>query len=171
MYGFRHAKLARRIAFTRSSAVQDGAMRGVVGVIAGCACALALAGVATGGVGGAYGGIGAPVAAFKGQNTQGGGVPPLGLAYYTIDSTQRGRVTAFHVIINARPRFASQELVGLVLGINVPDDAAPVHWGSNGCVVYRSRRLQQLVGLQYAVATASRTAQTAWLRVSSRATC
>ena len=99
-----------------------------------------------------YGGLGATVAAFRAQNTHVPGFPPLGAAYYTIDQTRKGRVIAFHVEINATPRFANFERLALLAGIDLPLDAREVI-RHNTCHVWRSATLKRMIGMAYAVGT------------------
>ena len=119
-----------------------------------------------------YGGLGATVRAFYAQNPHGSGFPPLGVAYYKVDRTKHGKVTAFEVAIHARPAFSPRERLALVSGIDLPADARETNLNSTYCLVLRSRRLGKLIGMQYAAATTSRwDTTTAHMRAERRPHC
>lgn len=118
-----------------------------------------------------YGGLGATRAAFYTQNPHGKSPPPLGVAYYTVDSTSAGRVVAFHVEINARPRFSSRERVVLLGGINLPLDATITSINKNTCIVWRSKTLMRLIGIAYAAGTTTPGSVTAHMRAERSPHC
>jgi hypothetical protein len=118
-----------------------------------------------------YGGLGATVAAFRVQNPHGPGFPPLGVAYYTIDRTRADRVLAYHVEINARPRFGNQERILLLGGINLPRDATPTGISRSTCIVWRSATLKRLIGMAYAAGTTDPGTTRADMRAELRPRC
>ena len=118
-----------------------------------------------------YGGLGASVGAFYAQNTHGSGVPPLGLVYYAVDATRHGRVTAFHVTINVSPPFVAIERIAQVGGMNLPIDATKTNLNSDHCLVWHSKKLGKLIGMQYAAATTGSDNTTASLRAESKPHC
>lgn len=147
----------------------------VVGSAAFAAAALALIAslttdaraVPTGG----YGGLGSTVRAFYAQNTHGSGFPPLGLVYYHVDATRHGRVTAFHILINARPPFSARERIAQVGGIDLPIDATETNLNSDHCLVWHSRKLGKLIGMAYAAATTGSDNTTASMRAERSPHC
>lgn len=118
-----------------------------------------------------YGGLGATKSAFYAQNPYGKPPPPLGVAYYTIDRTSAGRVIAYHVQINAKPRFANRERLALLAGINLPIDATPTHINRSACIVWRSAKLKQLIGMAYAAGTTQTGTTTAEMRAERTPHC
>ena len=131
----------------------------------------AFATVASASPDGKYGGLGATKAAFYAQNPHGKSPPPLGLAYYTVDRIRAGRVVAFHVEINARPRFSNRERVTLLAGINLPVDARETSINRNTCIVWRSATLKRLIGVAYAAGTTRPGTQTAKMRAERSPSC
>src|SRR5215203_2960425 len=75
-----------------------------------------------------YGGLGAAKSAFYASNPTGAGLPPLGVAYYCVDRIEHGRVLAYHVVINAKPRMGNRVRLFLTEGINLPRDARHVRF-------------------------------------------
>lgn len=145
-------------------------------VVVACVCGVLAAAVtgadrATAARSGGYGGLGAPVRAFYAKNTHGAGIPPLGLVYYAVDATVRGRVSAFHITINARPPFSARERIAQVGGIDLPSDAIETNLNTNHCLVWHSKKLGKLIGMQYAAATTGADNTTAYMRAESRPHC
>jgi hypothetical protein len=101
--------------------------------------------------GGSYGGIGASVAAFKRTNNtlQPSSYQP-GLAYWQIMKTKRGCVTEYTITESTIPTQSSRDLLSLVAGINLPNDANTLVNG-NSCESWESKALKKAVGLPYAV--------------------
>ena len=99
-----------------------------------------------------YGGLGATVAAFYRSNSHGSSAPPVGVAYYKVIATKAGRVTAFRVETNFRPRAGNFQRLMLLGGVNLPADARP-NQVSGTCMVWRSKTLKKLIGMEYAVGT------------------
>jgi hypothetical protein len=119
-----------------------------------------------------YGGLGATVSAFYASNPHGSGTPPLGVVYYHVDAKRHGRVTAYHVQINAKPPYSARERVAFMDGINLPIDARETNLNGTYCIVWRSRKLGNLIGMQYAAATTSRYDKTtAYMRAERRPHC
>jgi hypothetical protein len=118
-----------------------------------------------------YGGLGATVSAFYSQNTHGSGTPPVGLVYYAVDATKNGRVSAFHIVINARPPFSARERISQVGGIDLPADATETNLNSNYCLVWHSKKLGKLIGMSYAAATTGSDNTVAYMRAESKPHC
>lgn len=119
-----------------------------------------------------YGGLGGTVAAFNAQNPHRAGVVAPGVANYTVDATSAaGRVTAYHVEINAPPPFGDRQRIGLLAGTNLPSDAVEIYLRGNTCIVWRSRSLMTLVGRQYAVGTTVTATKTARMSAERSARC
>jgi hypothetical protein len=119
-----------------------------------------------------YGGLGATVQEFYASNPHGPGTPPLGLVYYRVDAKKRGRVTAYDVLINARPPYSARERVAFMDGINLPTDARETNLNGTYCIVWRSKKLGKLIGMQYAAATTSKYDKTtAYMRAERRPHC
>ncbi len=138
--------------------------RGLIAAIFAAALGAGIGVAGTNNLRAAYGGLGATRSAFYAQKPHGALPPPLGVAYYTIDRVRAGRVVGFHVTINVRPPLSSRERLGLVSGINLPDDATATTINGNTCIVFQSRKLSILIGMRYAAATARPGATTAQLR-------
>jgi len=119
----------------------------------------------------AYGGLGAKVAAFYAQNTHGPGAPGLGSAYYKVDKTLHGRVVAYHVTTNFRPRASNRDRIVLLGGIDLPIDAAEANLNSNTCLVWHSNTLKRLIGMAYAAATTRSGTTTAQMRAERTPRC
>ena len=118
-----------------------------------------------------YGGLGATISAFYAQNPHGSGTPPLGVVYYYVDVISNGRVSAFHIVINARPAFSARERVVQVGGIGLPDDATETSLNSSHCLVWHSRKLGKLLGMSYAAATTGSDQTMAEMRAESKPHC
>jgi hypothetical protein len=118
-----------------------------------------------------YGGLGASVAAFYAQNPHGTSSPPLGVAYYRVDRKRNGRVIAYEVQINAQPPFSARERLALLGGINLPADATETNLNRTHCIVWRSRTLGSLIGMEYAAGTTDSTSNIAQMRVETRPNC
>jgi hypothetical protein len=118
-----------------------------------------------------YGGLGATKSAFYAQNPHGKSPPRLGVAYYTVDRIRAGRVVAFHVEINAKPRFSNRERVTLLAGINLPIDATETSINRNTCIVWRSAKLKKLIGMAYAAGTTRSGTTTAHMRAERSPRC
>ena len=118
-----------------------------------------------------YGGLGASVAAFYASNPRGSGEPPLGVAYYHVTATKRGRVTAFKMAINSKPATGPRGRLALVSGLDIPADATETKLNSTYCLVWHSRRLGKLIGMSYAAATTTRYSNEAEMRAERRPHC
>lgn len=140
-------------------------------VVAALSVPLALGMNASAQSAGGYAGLGSTVAAFYASNPHGPGVPPVGVAYYHVDATKHGRVTAFHVVENVRPADGTRDRMFLTEGINLPADAVPTNLNGNTCEVFRSRKLGKLIGMQYAAATSAPHTTTAYMRAESKPRC
>jgi hypothetical protein len=96
-----------------------------------------------------YSGLGATVRAFKQDkgSSMGCGKPPLGNANYCIDRVRHHRVFAYHVLINARPKYTNREKLSLTEGTGLPLD---VKWviDKRTCHVHRSKTLKRLQALR-----------------------
>jgi hypothetical protein len=99
-----------------------------------------------------YGGLGATVAAFYAHNQHGQSPPSLGTTNATVIATRAGRVTQWRLDTNFRPRPSNFERLVLLDGINLPRDARGTQRSST-CMVWRSRTLKKLIGMEYAVGT------------------
>jgi hypothetical protein len=99
-----------------------------------------------------YGGLGATVAAFYAHNQHGHSPPFLGTTNATVIATRAGRVTQWRLETNFRPRPSNLERLILLDGINLPRDARGTRRSST-CMVWRSRTLKKLIGMEYAVGT------------------
>ena len=99
-----------------------------------------------------YGGLGATVAAFYAHNQHGHSPPFLGTTNATVIATRAGRVTQWRLETNFRPRPSNFERLVLLDGINLPRDARGTRRSST-CMVWRSRTLKKLIGMEYAVGT------------------
>lgn len=104
--------------------------------------------------GGQYGGIGASVAGFKNQNPSSANPPPSqyqpGIAFYEIKGTAQGCVTDYTITEATTPTQSSRELLSLVAGISLPNDAQQLI-KQNTCEVWKSAGLQKATGKAYAV--------------------
>src|SRR5215831_5542272 len=98
-------------------------MRGFVVVIVGAlvavTCLAALAGSAGARSTNGYRALGATVKTFNSDNPScPGAAPPAQYAYcYKITATKRGRVTAFHVVINARNAYSARKRLALAIAM------------------------------------------------------
>lgn len=103
---------------------------------------------------GQYGGIGASVAAFKKQSPSAANPPPseyqAGIAFYEIKGTAQGCVTDYTITEATIPTQSSRDLLFLVGGIFLPDDAMQLV-NQNTCAVWKSAALQKATGKPYAV--------------------
>lgn len=143
---------------------------GLLALLAGCLLALAVASANAGSVA-RYGGLGATKAAFYAQNPHGRTPPPIGLAYYTIDKMRAGRVTAYHVQANFRPRASNRERIVLLAGINLPIDATETSLNRSTCIVWHSTKLKRLIGMAYAAGTTRPGTTTATMRAERTPHC
>jgi hypothetical protein len=111
--------------------------------------------------GSSYGGIGASTQAFKNQNptAQGSGELPNdlldGVAYYQITSTNHGCVTGYSITEKTSPPQGARDLLSLVAGVFLPDDAKSLV-DQDTCAVWQSAALKTATGLQYAVGSVLR---------------
>lgn len=124
----------------------------------------------------AYGGIGANVSTFNTQNAHASGNPPVGVAYYRIDTTRDGRVSIFHIVVNDKSRLTGAALKRLVTGHQLPADAEQVQgWkyrpGSGYCAIYKSPWLGRVLFGPYVVLYVVPARQTAAAMVSMVAAC
>jgi hypothetical protein len=124
-----------------------------------------------------YGGIGASVSRFYGQNAHASGKPTLGVAYYRIDDERAGRVAAYHVVLDVKSKLTDAELRRLVTGRELPVDVKEVQgwkyaqlWHGY-CAIYKSRWLGRLLYGPYVVLYVSRADQTAFVMVSTAPAC
>jgi hypothetical protein len=169
--------LAARRGVWQSRQEVKGSTKGLAVVVAACAGALALAAAAVApnravaASRGGYGGLGATVSAFYAQNSQGSGMPPLGLVYYQVDATVHGRVAAFHIVINARPAFSARERVSQVGGVDLPEDATETNLNNDHCIVWHSQKLGRLIGMSYAAATTGADNTAAQMRAEAKPHC
>jgi len=101
-----------------------------------------------------YGGIGASVSAFKSQNPTAGSPPPPsfqdGVAYYELKATKHGCVSEYTITESTTPTQSSRDLLSLVAGIGLPNDAQ-VLLNQNSCEVWSSASLKQATGEPYAI--------------------
>jgi hypothetical protein len=105
-----------------------------------------------------YFGLGATVAQWKAQNTHfPPGRIPLGGFSYTIDRVVNGRVVAATVEVNTKPKL---EAVDLASDFALPDDKNPLN-NSASCRLWRSKTLDQVLGLPYIISVADTATQTA----------
>ena len=125
----------------------------------------------------AYGGIGANVSSFYAHNAHTHGNPPVGVAYYRIDTKRDGRVAIFHIVINDKTRRTGDVLKRLVTGRELPADASQVQgWkyiqATNAyCAIYKSPWLGRVLYGPYAVLYVEPGRQTASAMVSTAAAC
>jgi hypothetical protein len=125
----------------------------------------------------AYGGLGANVSIFYTHNAHGSGNPPIGVAYYRIDSNRYGRVSVFHIVVNDKKRRTGDVLKRLVTGRELPADATQVQgWkyirATNAyCAIYKSRWLRRVLYGPYAVLYVEPARQTASAVVSTAPAC
>jgi hypothetical protein len=120
---------------------------------------------------GRYGGLGATVAAFYAGNPHGSGTPYVGDAYYHVVATRNGRVIAYSVVSNFKPPAGERDRITLLGGIDLPEDAVETNLNSNTCLVWRSRQLSKLIGMQYAAATTTPYSDSATMRAESKPHC
>lgn len=102
----------------------------------------------------AYGGIGASVSAFKTSNPTAANGPPAsyqdGIAFYEIKGNVQGCVSEYTITESTTPTQSARELLFLVDGISVPNDAHQLV-DQNKCAVWSSAALKKATGHQYAV--------------------
>jgi len=127
-----------------------------------------------------YAGLGAPAPTFTANNEQAPPNPagaPTGIAWYTVDSTTAaGRVTAYTVTENAQPAMTDRERMGLAEGLGLPDDAQMYdglsdRYNNDTCIVWQSRKLQQMVGMKFAAITTIPGTNTADSRAEPTPSC
>jgi hypothetical protein len=118
-----------------------------------------------------YGGLGSTVSAFYAENPHGTSFPPLGVAYYSVMRTSKGRVVAYQVEINAQPPDSSRERLALTGGTGLPADATQTQLNNNTCIVWKSKTLFKLIGMAYAAATTSPGSDSAQMRAERKPRC
>jgi hypothetical protein len=118
-----------------------------------------------------YGGIGATVSNFHARDPNGGGTPPVGVAYYRVIDSRFGRVEAFSVVVNPKSQFTAIHLVRLVLGTHLPPDTTTVRPWNGYCIVLKSRWLGRKIGLPYLWTSVSQAEQTAVIQASLNPAC
>jgi hypothetical protein len=119
-----------------------------------------------------YGGLGSKASSFYARNPHGLFPPPSGLAYYIVDRVSaKQRVTGFHLELNIQPGFSPRERLNLLVRANLPDDAAVVNGDGNRCAAWRSKKLQKLIGFEFAVATTGANSSTAEIRAQTSLQC
>jgi hypothetical protein len=91
--------------------------------------------------------------------------------YTVMDTNSGGRVTSCEVTETAQPPMSSRERMSLTLGIYLPDDATCASLNTDTCIVRRSRKLKQLIGLEYAAATTTTGTTTADIRAEPSPAC
>jgi outer membrane murein-binding lipoprotein Lpp len=105
-----------------------------------------------------YFGLGATVAQWKAQNTHfPPGRIPLGLFSYTIDRVVNGRVVAATLEVNTKPKFGAFDLAR---NFAFPDDKNPLN-SQASCRLWRSKILDEVLGLPYIISVADTSTQTA----------
>jgi len=101
-----------------------------------------------------YGGIGASVNAFKNSNPTAASGPPAsyqdGIAFYEIKDTVHGCVSEYTITESTTPTQSARDLLFLVSGIGLPDDAHQLV-DQNTCAVWSSGSLKKATGHLYAV--------------------
>ncbi len=102
-----------------------------------------------------FGGLGGSRDRFdaNNNNTTGEGGPTPGAAFFQVDGTLRGCVSAYSVQDSAAPPLRAADMLDLVSSGHLPKDAAPV-LSTDNCAVWKSFQLRRAVGLLYARATA-----------------
>ena len=100
------------------------------------------------------GGIGASVSAFKNSNPTAANGPPAtyqdGIAFYEIKNSVHGCVSEYTITESTTPTQSARDLLFLVGGIGLPDDANQLV-DQNTCAVWSSRTLKKATGHLYAV--------------------
>lgn len=123
-----------------------------------------------------FGGLGGPGDRFDANNndTTGEAGPTPGAAFFQVDGTLRGCVTAYEVQDSAAPPLRAGDMLDLVSSGHLPRDAEPVV-NTNNCAVWKSFELRRAVGLLYARATAigqlGGAPGTAMIQATSHSTC
>jgi hypothetical protein len=101
-----------------------------------------------------YGGIGASASAFKNSNPTAANGPPAsyqdGIAFYEIKGSVHGCVTEYTITESTTPTQSARDLLSLVGGIGLPDDAHQLV-DQNTCAVWSSGSLKKATGHRYAV--------------------
>jgi len=101
-----------------------------------------------------YGGIGASVSAFKNSNPTAANGPPAsyqdGIAFYEIKDSVHGCVSEYTITESTTPMQSARDLLFLVGGIGLPDDAHQL-LDQNTCAVWSSGSLKKATGHLYAV--------------------
>jgi hypothetical protein len=101
-----------------------------------------------------YGGIGASVNAFKNSNPTAANGPPAsyqdGIAFYEIKDSVHGCVSEYTITESTTPTQSARDLLFLVSGIGLPDDAHQLV-DQNTCAVWSSGSLKKATGHLYAV--------------------
>jgi len=146
-------------------------MRQLLTVTIALAAALTVAGVTSAGTSGGYGGLGAKVSAFYAQNPHGPGQPGIGSVHYKVNGILHGRVVAYYVTTNFRPRPSNRDRITLLGGIDLPSDATETSLNSDKCLVWHSNTLKRLIGMAYAAATTISGTTTAQMRAEKRPRC
>lgn len=101
-----------------------------------------------------YGGIGASDSAFRTSNPTAANGPPasyqVGIAFYEIKDHVRGCVSEYTITESTTPTQSARDLLSLVGGIGLPNDARQLV-DQDTCAVWSSDRLKKATGHQYAV--------------------
>jgi hypothetical protein len=102
-----------------------------------------------------YGGLGARIGVFDPNNngSTGPAGPTPGTAWYEVNATARGCVTAFSVQDGSSPPLTGRDLLVLVSHPYLPRDAIQVE-NTDTCAVWKSAALRRATGSAYATATA-----------------
>ncbi|HEY6963248.1 MAG TPA: hypothetical protein VI408_15285 [Gaiellaceae bacterium] len=117
-----------------------------------------------------YGGLGATEARFSAQNAHAS-------AHYRIDFERRGRVAAYHVVLDAKAKPSLAALERLVTRGELPADAQQIRaWvpapdPGSYCAIYRSGWLSHVLYGPYAVLYASPKSADAAATVSTAPAC
>jgi hypothetical protein len=123
-----------------------------------------------------FGGLGGRRDRFdaNNNNTTGEAGPTPGAAFFQVDGTLRGCVTAYEVLDSAAPPLRAGDMLDLVSSGHLPRDAEPIV-STNSCAVWKSFELRRAVGLLYARATAIGQLEgapgTAVIQATSHSTC
>jgi len=132
-----------------------------------------------------YGGLGATLGAFKSKTHDSTFtcfrcllLPPklLNVGYrggyrrYP-DARKHRRVTAYHVRFLTTPPLSAPQRLALLGGSNLPVDARETNVNSSYCIVWHSRTLGRLIGMQYAAATTPPGKPTAHIHAERKPHC
>lgn len=101
-----------------------------------------------------YGGIGASVSAFKASNPTAANGPPAsyqdGIAFFEIKGNAHGCVSEYTITESTTPTQSARDLLSLVGGIGLPDDAHQLV-NQDTCAVWSSASLKRATGHPFAV--------------------